>query len=84
MAADEIVIRDHLARDGLLPAAARIRPTQRWRMRAGVGLRGLRSRWRRNAVPAHPPHRDAMNAELVDYQAVLGEWAGGRLLRRAE
>jgi hypothetical protein len=79
-AADELAIRDRLARDGLLPAAARIRPTQRWRMRAGAGLRGLGRRWR-NAMPADS---DRANAGPVDYHVVLGEWAGGRLRRRAE
>ncbi len=76
---DDLAIRDHLARDGLLPAAWRIRRGQRLRMRAGARLRVLRRRWHERRV-APAAEKDATT---VDYDAVLGEWAGGRV-RRAE
>jgi hypothetical protein len=77
-AADELVIRDHLARDGLLPVAWRIRRGRRLRMKAGARLRILHRQWHERNAPAAET-----KASPVDYEAVLGEWAGGRL-RRAE
>jgi len=77
--ADEVAIRDELARKGLTPGRRGERMGQRLRMRAGAGLRALG--WGRRSQAEKD---SSLAAGPIDYDAVLSELDGLRRVSKGK